>query len=139
MIKAGNNLTLSSGTNTDNKSIIDSKTKRGKTLDVFNFLVKEEIVERAFNDFVAPFIDISLARTVLEVFLRPIEGTMLVKSKRYLKLEAGDGKAQIKSDRYSKKIGVPEFLQRQPEYHPTIAGACPAATGCKYRNPYDYQ
>lgn len=112
MIKAGNNLTLSSGTNTDNKSIIDSKTKRGKTLDVFNFLVKEEIVERAFNDFVAPFIDISLARTVLEVFLRPIEGTMLVKSKRYLKLEAGDGKAQIKSDRYSKKIGVPEFLAK---------------------------
>lgn len=112
MIKAGNNLTLSSGTNADNKKIIDSETKRGNALDVFNFLVKEEIVERALNDFVTPFIDMSLARTVLEVFLRPIEGTMLVKSKRYLKLEAGDGKAQIKSDRYSKNIKVPGILAK---------------------------
>ena len=59
-----------------------------------------------------PFVDLSLARTVLEVFLRPIEGTMLVKSKRYLKLEAGKGKAQIKSDRYAKNIIVPGFFSK---------------------------
>jgi hypothetical protein len=50
--------------------------------------------------FVAPFLDASLFRTVLEVFLKPIEGTMLVKSKRYLKLEAGSGKTVISKDRY---------------------------------------
>lgn len=112
MIKAGNNLTLSSGTNMDEKKIINSDTKRGKALDVFDFLVKEEILERSINDFVTPFVDLSLARTVLEVFLRPIEGTMLVKSKRYLKLEAGKGKAQIKSDRYSNEIGIPGFIAK---------------------------
>ena len=112
MIKAGNNLTLSSGTNTDNKKIVNSDTRRGKALDVFDFLVKEEILERSINDFVTPFVDLSLARTVLEVFLRPIEGTLLVKSKRYLKLEAGKGKAQIKRDRYAKNIIVPGFFSK---------------------------
>lgn len=112
MIKAGNNLTLSSGTNMDEKKIVTSDTKEGKVLDVLDFLMKEEIVERAINDFVTPFVDLSLARTVLEVFLRPVEGTMLVKSKRYLKLEAGNGKAQIKHNRYSKDIGIPGFIAK---------------------------
>lgn len=37
-------------------------------------------------------LDFSLLRTCLEVLLRPIGGTMLIKSHRYMHLEAGEGK-----------------------------------------------
>jgi len=49
----------------------------------------------------ADYIDLTFARTMAEVFLRPIEGTNCIKSKRYLMLEAGKGKAHIPQERYA--------------------------------------
>jgi hypothetical protein len=51
-------------------------------------------------DFVDAIVDFSLIRHVAEVFARPVDGTMLLKSKRFLKLEAGPGNATIRHDRY---------------------------------------
>lgn len=96
-IKAGNNLSLTSGTNI--KKEVSSDTIRGfflSKVDMGLGMAGSKPVEM----FVEPFLDASLFRTVLEVFLKPIEGTMLVKSKRYLKLEAGSGKTVISKDRY---------------------------------------
>ena len=48
-------------------------------------------------------VDVALLRSLFDVFLRPIEGTLCVKSNNYLKLEAGKGKAEISVERYNKK------------------------------------
>jgi hypothetical protein len=54
----------------------------------------------------AAFADLSLIRHMFEVAVKPVDGTMLIKSKRYLKIEAGSGEAKIKADRFNgdKKI-----------------------------------
>ena len=43
-----------------------------------------------------------MLRCVIEIFLRPIDGTLLLKSKNYVMLEAGEGQVQVPLDRYSK-------------------------------------
>lgn len=97
-IKAGNNLTLTSGTN------IETRSKRNKKFDsgaAFGYTLEEQGVNRLLKEFVTPFIDVSLARSVWEIILMPIEGTTQIKSHRYMKLEAGSGNATIKHDRYT--------------------------------------
>ena len=50
-----------------------------------------------------PLTNVELLRYLTQVFLRPIDGTMLIKSRKYMLLEAGKGKAMVKADRYKKK------------------------------------
>ena len=100
-ISAGNKLSLTSGTNIKGADYEYKRdTKGGKVAE----FITEKLanVSTAVDKFVTPFIDTTLARAALEVFLRPIEGTLSVKSKRYLTLEAGSGKAIIKPDRFKK-------------------------------------
>ena len=100
-ISAGNNLSITSGTNIKGADYEYKRdTKGGKVAE----FITEKLanVSVAVDKFVTPFIDTTLARAALEVFLRPIEGTLCVKSKRYLTLEAGSGKAIIKPDRFKK-------------------------------------
>lgn len=92
-IEAGNNLTLKSGTNITKGLVFSkpiAKESSGKTIgtDVLNFALKKVIT---------PPIDLGLLRCVLEAVIRPIGGTMLVKSNRYMCLEAGKGTATIAS------------------------------------------
>lgn len=47
-------------------------------------------------------VDMYLLRCLGDVFLRPIEGTLLVKSRNYLMLEAGKGRAEVPVEKYSK-------------------------------------
>lgn len=104
-IKAGNNLTLTSGTNIQTRSKREKKLKSGAD---FGYALEEAGVNRLLKEFVTPFIDVSLARSVWEIILMPIEGTTLIKSHRYMKLEAGSGNATIKHDRYTanKHLGI---------------------------------
>lgn len=99
-IKAGNNLTLTSGTNIQTRSKREKKFGSGAD---FGYALEEAGVNRLLKEFVTPFIDVSLARSVWEIILMPIEGTTLIKSHRYMKLEAGSGNATIKHDRYTNK------------------------------------
>ena len=99
-IKAGNNLSLTSGANIETISKRKKKYNSGSELagtlvgmSVTNFL----------KEVVLPWVDVSLVRTALEVVLRPVEGTTQIKSHRYMKLEAGSGNATIKHDRYTNK------------------------------------
>lgn len=95
-IEAGNNLTLKSGTNVKEK---DSAGEIVKQMLIDS--AKEVIAEQIGS--LKP-IDMALVRNVIEIFLRPIEGTMLIKSNNYVMLEAGEGKAQIPLERYSKSF-----------------------------------
>ena len=101
-IKAGNNLEISSGNNIDTRKKLKDKFKWSGALDGVEGIGKK-LVSQALKDFVTPFVDVSLARSVWETILRPVEGTALIKSRRYLKLEAGSGKAMIQHDRYTSK------------------------------------
>lgn len=100
-ISAGNNLSITSGTNIKGAGYEYKRDTKGGKVTEF---ITEKLanVSAAVDKFVTPFIDTTMARAALEVFLRPIEGTLCVKSKRYLTLEAGSGKAIIKPDRFKK-------------------------------------
>ncbi len=94
-IVAGNNLTLTSGNNIEKttKFWYDVKAK------VFNTVAAE--VKSALT-----LLDLSLFRTIIEGFFKPVGGTMLIKSKRYMRLEAGNGTTAL--PRQSYKIGTKE-------------------------------
>lgn len=85
-IVAGNNLSISSGNNinTDFWPTSSSLLKEaGK--DLLNAAVLKKIQP----------IDMGLIRTFMETLIRPIGGTMLIKSNRYLCIEAGKGEVKI--------------------------------------------
>lgn len=84
-IVAGNNLSISSGNNIASHFWPTSVQ-----------LLKESLKDTAANALkkIQP-IDMGLIRTFMETLIRPIGGTMLIKSNRYLCIEAGKGEAKI--------------------------------------------
>ncbi len=90
-IEARNNLTLESGTNIKNcfgNYVKNGRWQAGKMIhDLGSNLIVNGILGT-----VAGLIDLSFFRNYLETILRPIGGTMLIKSNRYMRLEAGEGK-----------------------------------------------
>ena len=89
----GKNITLAAGNNVTIESGINKKT------DYWPFTIgsiKEQTTELA-KSLIKKIIDMGLIRTVMETFLRPIGGTMLIKSNRYLRLEAGKGETNVLS------------------------------------------
>lgn len=83
-ILAGNNLSLVSGTNIKRPSQVSS--------------TKLTIIS-TINDNMG--LDFSLIRTIFEAIFKPVGGAMVIKSNRYLCLEAGRGEAKVNS--YVKK------------------------------------
>ena len=135
-IEARNKLTLTSGTNIkpegighpdyywgdsiwngfkDWKSVLNSVAK-GLAYP-FLFLGHQALAAgpSTLNDMMGPaaFADLSLFRHMFEVAVKPVEGTMLIKSKRYLKLEAGRGNATIKGENFPK----PDVKSREDFYY----------------------
>lgn len=84
-IVAGNNLSISSGNNIVSHFWPTSVQ-----------LLKESLKDTTVNVLkkIQP-IDMGLIRTFMETLIRPIGGTMLIKSNRYLCIEAGKGEAKI--------------------------------------------
>ena len=97
-IEAGNNLSLLSGNNIKKKADTSASTVKGK-LESGVESAADSGSAKAAKEVTSP-LDVALFRTVLETFLKPIEGTMCIKSKRYMKLEAGEGKTIINQNRY---------------------------------------
>lgn len=109
-IEAGNNLTLKSGTNVkESDSISDIIKQMAK--DTVKSIISEQVGS------LKPF-DMALLRNVIEIFLRPIEGTMLIKSNNYVMLEAGEGKAKVPLERYSEDFQ--EFNKMEPDTNKQI-------------------
>lgn len=91
-IVAGNNLSISSGNNIASR-FWHYYSKKGLKNSAFDFLADLE------TKFISKFelIDMGLIRTIIETFVRPIGGTLLIKSNRYLLMEAGKGETRISS------------------------------------------
>ena len=98
-IEAGNNIEITSGNNIQYLGGGLHPIGKYKATN----LLKSALVGvvGAVSGAVADYFDLTLARTMAEVLLRPIEGTNCIKSKRYLMLEAGKGKAHIPQNRYA--------------------------------------
>ena len=104
-IKAGNKITVESGTNIGlgpEMGKVPYKDGLTKYLHYFGHevLVKAlpEAGKQVYNEF--PITDLSFMRYMAQTFLRPVDGTMLIKSHKYMLLEAGKGKAYVKDNRY---------------------------------------
>jgi hypothetical protein len=100
-IEAGNNLTLVSGTNVDYKLWKSKDTKGGTIAQIaldLSAQVAKKIAEIALS-----IVDLSLVRSTVEIFFRPVEGALTVKSNRYLKLEAGKNRCAYPDSAYNKE------------------------------------
>ena len=89
-IVAGNNLSISSGNNIDS-----AFWPFGEDNETNKDMAIEQLYGKLLLGTLLQPIDMKLIRTIMETFLRPIGGTMLIKSHRYLCIEAGKGKADI--------------------------------------------
>ena len=112
-IEAGNSITVTSGTN-----IKKNGKKRGGLipLDKKGELDGVALLSSVTNTLLKPFVDLTkvvdlnLIRTIIEVFVRPVNGTLLLKSNRYLELEAGKGVTEVptvdydSTSKYGKRV-----------------------------------
>lgn len=101
----GKNITLAAGNNVTIESGINKKTN-------FCAFSKENLMDVG-KSIAARFmtIDMRLVRTVIETFLRPIGGTMLIKSNRYLLLEAGKGEINIANREVMRNFGIRDSIK----------------------------
>ena len=98
-IEAGNNLELISGKNVNYKLWKEKTTKLG-TLQ-YVLLDVAAAVAKKLTEMVVNIIDLSIIRSVVEIVMRPVEGSLTVKSNRYLKLEAGKNECDYPAEGYS--------------------------------------
>ncbi len=90
-IKATNNITIESGVAIKNERLAALATlqDKGKTTgEMLGNVAKEMLTE-----LITQKLDLSLFRTIHEAIFSPMEGTLRVKSHRYLHMEAGRGSA----------------------------------------------
>ena len=107
-IEAGNNLTLTSGKNITDGFFCSYRKNEYQEYDLLRTVAAA--VTKKIASMVGGFIDFTMVRNVVEVFMRPIEGKLTVKSNRYLALEAGTGKTAYPVDAYcmqnTRRIGI---------------------------------
>lgn len=114
-LEAGNKINVTSGMNIQDPGLGDPEGKKykwGKAMtDIFAEIIPTEINKYMF----ASVVDLSYIRHIVEVFVRPVDGTLKLKSKRYLMLEAGSGNATIRRDRYA--AAVAEQKETSEEFY----------------------
>ena len=102
-IEAGNNLSLVSGTNIRNKFV--TSYGDGAAFNAVSFAYDvETMAAKKLASLVESVFDLSLIRSLIEVYWRPQEGALSVQSNRYLKLSAGGSKP-----------GYPDAAYRDPK------------------------
>ena len=137
-IEAGNNIEITSGNNIQ-YPVEGHPTILGKGGNFVKSIAKSLV--GSSTGYAAQYVDLTFARTCTEVLLRPIEGTNCIKSKRYLMLEAGKGKAHIPQDRYAKDekntvIAEQDFFNSLMEGVEAINARCDSLAG-RYRTAWD--
>lgn len=95
-ISASNKVKITSGENLSQDSYIKSTI-----LGDFSSLkdASSNIARRILDKYIP--INLGLIRNVLEIVIRPIDGTLSLKSHGFVKIEAGEGNAEVPKDNYS--------------------------------------
>lgn len=88
-IKAGNCINIESGTDC-NRDPEKSTKERFK-----------DRMASIGTDIAIQFCDLSLIRTVIETLVKPVEGTLKIKSHKYMMIEAGLGTVEVPDEDYS--------------------------------------
>lgn len=83
-IAASNRLSLESGSVVSDRYLPTSLSGLG-----------EDLATEVLDKTVGKWMDLSFFRTILEVFIRPVDGTLKIKSHTYVLIEAGKGSAQV--------------------------------------------
>lgn len=86
-IQAGNNLELISGKNINHKYYTPKDTGGGVAAQFLLDMVAE--VNKKLAESFLQLVDLSIFRAMVDIVFRPIEGSLTLKSHRFLKLEAG--------------------------------------------------
>ena len=113
-ISAYNNVTIQSG-----KNILAHDKGHDSA---FSYLFSDDktagkLLGKTFANMVGgKLLDLSIIRTLLEIFIRPVDGTLQIKSNRYLQLEAGEGAAGIEESNYKEHF----WEQEHPDYEAKI-------------------
>lgn len=97
-IVAGNNLTLKSGDNVKKMTKAYGKDSAKMQMLKSSFI---NSATKELSTIIKPF-DMKLLRTVIEGFAKPIGGTTLIKSQRFMRLEAGKGSTKLPHTAYTK-------------------------------------
>ena len=92
-IEAGNNLKLVSGTNVNYK-LWKSKDTKGGTAAQMLLEVTAQVTKKLAATLM-DVVDLTVIRSVVEIFFRPVEGSLTLKSNRFLKLEAGESHCEM--------------------------------------------
>lgn len=112
-ITASNNLKLTSGKGIKDRFVqgLGESGSLGKDIGIFAVSNGLNIVADTLGTFanklVSDFLDLSLFRTVLEVILRPIDGTTTIKSHTFVQIEAGKGSVEFPADQLKKEQATP--------------------------------
>ena len=104
-IEAGNNLTLESGTNIDYKLWKSKETTNSQLLTDVGNQVAKRLAE------IGHPLDLSIVRSAVEIFFRPVEGSLTVKSNRFLKLESGNSSCRLPTKAYNVEIQTQVLAQ----------------------------
>lgn len=111
-IIARNNLSITSGTNIANPRFYShsaagyneyDKGDPNNSKNVADFFLLKHLLQPVAGAAMKMSVDLSLYRTWFESIFRPIGGTMLIKSHRFMRLEAGKGQTAINSSKGSLK------------------------------------
>jgi len=109
-IAANNKVNIMSGTDMKNRFVPDAYFSQNKlknfgisslktVMDVCADTISGEV-----HNILTKMVDFSLIRTVLEIALRPIDGTTKIKSFTFVQVEAGKGSVEFPADAISKNF-----------------------------------
>ena len=101
-IEAGNNLKLVSGTNVNYKLWKSGDTKKQTAAQLLIEVTAQ--VTKKLAATIMDVIDLSLIRSVVEIFFRPVEGSLTLKSNRFLKLEAGNNECKMPTNAFKPEV-----------------------------------
>ncbi len=112
-LEAGNKVNILSGMNIEDPGLGDPEGGAYKAGKFLTDLFADAIPTEVFKYFLSSIVDLSYIRHVVEVLVRPVDGTLKLKSKRYLMLEAGKGNATIRRDRYATEVEAKKESQEE--------------------------
>ena len=98
-IEAGNNLKLVSGTNVNYKLWKSGGTKKQTAAQLLIEVTAQ--VTKKLAATIMDVVDLTVVRSVVEIFFRPVEGSLTLKSNRFLKLEAGNNECKMPTEAFS--------------------------------------
>ena len=98
-IEAGNNLKLVSGTNVNYKLWKSKDTKKGTAAQLLMEVTAQ--VTKKLAATIMDVVDLTVVRSVVEIFFRPVEGSLTLKSNRFLKLEAGNNECKMPTSAFN--------------------------------------